>query len=90
MFYYYVAYVTLMSVLDMILMIRDKAAAVRRRRRISENTLLIVAAFGGAIGGFLAMYLARHKTKHWYFVLLMPMFSLVHLMLGFFLYSIKK
>ena len=28
-----------------------------------------MSIFGGAIGGFLGLYLIRHKNKHWYFVL---------------------
>ena len=56
---------------------------------MSEKTLLTVAALGGAFGGFLAMYLVRHKTKHWYFVLLMPMLSAVYLILGVYLYAKK-
>ncbi len=87
MFYYYAAYVALMSILDMILMCKDKIAARQRKRRISERALLTCAAFGGALGGFLAMYLVRHKTKHWYFVFLMPTFVAVHAMLGYFIYQ---
>ena len=87
MFYYYVAYIVVMSILDMVLMIRDKAAAIKRERRISEDCLLLTAAFGGAIGGFMAMYIVRHKTKHWYFAFLLPLFSIVHLMIGFILFA---
>ena len=86
MFYYYVAFIAVMSILDMILMIRDKAAAIKRKRRTSEDCLLLTAAFGGAIGGFLAMILVRHKTRHWYFALLLPMFAFVHILFGFLLF----
>ena len=86
MFYYYAAYIALMSVWDMVLMIRDKKAAIQRKKRTPEDVLLLCAALGGALGGFLAMYLVRHKTKHWYFVLLMPLLTAVHGILGFFLY----
>ena len=86
MFYYYVVYIAVMSILDMILMIRDKTAAIKRKRRTSEDCLLLTAAFGGAIGGTAAMFLVRHKTKHWYFMFLLPLFSIVHIMIGFFLF----
>ena len=45
----------------------DKFKAQRGKWRISEKTLLISSFIGGAVGGFLAMQLFRHKTKHWYF-----------------------
>ena len=45
----------------------DKSKAQRGKWRISEKALLISSFIGGAVGGFLAMQLFRHKTKHWYF-----------------------
>jgi uncharacterized membrane protein YsdA (DUF1294 family) len=45
----------------------DKFKAQRGKWRISEKALLISSFVGGAVGGFLAMQLFRHKTKHWYF-----------------------
>ena len=45
----------------------DKFKAQRGKWRISEKTLLVSSFIGGAVGGFLAMQLFRHKTKHWYF-----------------------
>lgn len=45
----------------------DKFKAQRGKWRISEKALLISSFIGGAVGGFLAMQVFRHKTKHWYF-----------------------
>ena len=45
----------------------DKAKAKREKFRISEKALLLASFFGGAVGGFCAMQIFRHKTKHWYF-----------------------
>lgn len=85
MFYLYVGYLLIMSLLDFILMVLDKNYAKQKKRRIPEKTLLLCAAFGGAVGGFLAMYTVRHKTKHWYFVVLMPLFAVGYLALTIFL-----
>jgi uncharacterized membrane protein YsdA (DUF1294 family) len=41
----------------------DKKAARRRRRRISENTLHLLALFGGWPGALLAQQLLRHKSS---------------------------
>ena len=45
----------------------DKANAKAGAWRISEKVLLLTGFFGGAAGALLAMFLFRHKTKHWYF-----------------------
>ena len=41
----------------------DKLCAEQRRRRIPERTLLVLAAIGGASGGFAGQQLLRHKTR---------------------------
>ena len=45
----------------------DKGKAKRHAWRIPEATLLGLSALGGCFGGILAMFIFRHKTKHWYF-----------------------
>lgn len=87
MFYLYFGYLAVMNALEFILMLADKNFAKKRKWRISEKTLLLVAIFGGALGGLVAMYLVRHKTKHWYFVLIMPLFTAVYLILSFILFQ---
>lgn len=90
MFYYYVAWVPIMSALDAGLMIADKRRAVRHRRRIREETLLFFAAVGGAVGGWIAMYAAHHKTRKRHFRLLMPLFAVLQISLLFFFCFHKK
>ena len=45
----------------------DKRKAKKGKWRIPEKALLLTSFCGGAVGGFAAMQLFRHKTKHWYF-----------------------
>lgn len=47
------------------------------QRRAPEARLLGLGLVGGSIGGLLAMYIVRHKTRKWYFVWGLPMFALV-------------
>ena len=56
----------------------DKRRAIRGRWRIPERTLLLLGFFGGAAGELLAMLLIRHKTKHAKFMVLLPLFYLLH------------
>lgn len=47
----------------------DKYLAVKHKRRIPENTLFLIAFFGGSIGLLLAMLLFRHKTSKSSFII---------------------
>ena len=54
----------------------DKRAARRHRERVPEATLLFLAAVGGAAGEYLAMLLARHKTRKPKFAVGVPLMLL--------------
>lgn len=45
----------------------DKSKAKKGAWRTPEKVLLGLSFFGGGVGGYAAMFLFRHKTKHWYF-----------------------
>lgn len=51
----------------------DKQRARRHRWRIPEKNLFLAAVLGGSAGALAGMYVFRHKTKHWYFVIGMPL-----------------
>lgn len=57
----------------------DKSRARRRAWRIPEKTLFAVSLLGGSIGTWAGMYLFRHKTKHWYFVVGMPLILILQI-----------
>ena len=71
-----------MSMLAYILMAVDKAKAKRRERRIPERTLLLIAALGGSLGELFGMYGFHHKTKHKKFLILVPLFLIIHIAIG--------
>ncbi len=52
----------------------DKQRAIKKQWRISEKTLLGIAFCGGSIGALAGMHVFRHKTKHWKFKILVPLF----------------
>ena len=60
-------YVCVCSLVAFVLYGADKRKAQKEKWRISEKCLLGFSFLGGAIGGYVAMHLFRHKTKHWYF-----------------------
>lgn len=65
---YYLLVIGVMSVITFILYLTDKAKAKKHQWRVPEKVLLGLSFLGGAVGGTIAMYTARHKTNHWYFV----------------------
>ena len=62
-----------MSLVSFFLMRLDKQCAKKNQRRVPEKTLFLSAALFGAMGGTLAMFIFRHKTKHWYFRVFFPL-----------------
>ena len=76
------AYLLGMNAAAYILMAVDKTNAMRKARRIPEAVLLLIAALGGSLGEWLGMASLHHKTKHKKFLILVPLFLLVHIALG--------
>lgn len=72
-----VCYVSLVNVIGFFLMGLDKWKAKNRQWRVSERTLFGIAIVGGSLGCWLGMYTFHHKTKHWYFVVGMPLIFVV-------------
>lgn len=58
----------------------DKRRAVRRAWRVSEASLFFTALIGGSLGSVIGMYTFRHKTRHWYFVVGMPVISVIQIL----------
>lgn len=79
---YYLA----VNLLAFILFAADKRRAVRHAWRIREHTLLLTALAGGGIGSLAAMFLFHHKTRKVKFILSVPLFALLHLLLATVLY----
>ena len=65
-------YLIVLNLTGLAVMGIDKSRARKHRWRIPEKTLFLVSILGGSIGTWAGMYLFRHKTKHWYFVVGMP------------------
>ena len=66
-------YFLIINAIGLVLMYADKQFARKNLWRIPEATLFTAALLGGSIGSLAGMYLFRHKTKHWQFVLGIPL-----------------
>ena len=78
-------YPFVINLLAFSLMGTDKTNARKGKRRIPEATLFLSALAGGSLGAVIGMYFFRHKTRHWYFVVGMPLILLVQLVAVFWL-----
>lgn len=87
-FYIYVAYVVLLSLIAFFTYHADKKKAKKGEWRVPEKVLLLMSFLGGAYGGYAAMLLFRHKTKHWYFQAVNVLGLILHTVLIVF-YAIK-
>ena len=75
--WYVVLYLAIINIFAFVLFGVDKRRARKQLWRISEKNLFLSAVFGGSVGALLGMYFFHHKTKHWYFVLGIPLILVV-------------
>lgn len=80
-------YLIFINIVTLLLFIIDKRKAIKKKWRISELTLLTSSFIGGSIGAMIGMYMFRHKTKHWKFIILIPLSLILHVVL--FIYFMK-
>lgn len=71
----------IMNIAGLAVMALDKSRARRYAWRIPEKMLFLVSVLGGSIGTWAGMYLFHHKTKHWYFVVGMPLILVLQIVL---------
>ena len=83
-------YFAVISAVAVIVTAYDKSAAWKRARRIRESTLLWLGFFGGALAEYLTMLIIRHKTRHTRFMVLLPLFAIIHLALVWYVYIYLK
>ena len=81
------AFLLLVNLLVFALYGIDKLKAKKGAWRIPESTLLLVAFLGGSLGALLGMELFRHKTKHAKFKVLVPLFLILHIALGVYIFK---
>lgn len=80
------AYLLGINVLTFLIYCLDKIKAREHWWRVPEATLLGLAAIGGSVGAWAAMYTVRHKTQHKKFKYGVPAILLLQLLLAAYLY----
>ena len=70
-------YLIIINIISLFLYYLDKRRAIKRRYRISEKVLIMFDVLGGCYGCLFGMYLFRHKTKHFKFIVLNFLLSVI-------------
>ena len=73
----FIVYPFVINLLAFSLMGADKTNARKGKRRIPEAALFLSALAGGSLGAVVGIHFFRHKTKHWYFVVGMPLILII-------------
>lgn len=76
------AYLIIVNIAGILVMAIDKRKAIKKEWRIPEKMLFFTSIIGGSLGTWAGMYMFRHKTKHWYFCLGMPLIFFIHVALA--------
>lgn len=88
MIYIILLYLLSVNIVGVAFMGIDKSRARKGAWRISEKVLFGISLLGGSIGTWAGMYMFRHKTKHWYFVIGMPFIFVLQIVLVVYLIKI--
>lgn len=77
------------NLLAFLVMLNDKLKSrLTHHERISEGQLFFLATIFGALGVYLGIFVFRHKTRKWYFVIGIPLLIIQNIALIYLIYSI--
>lgn len=76
------AYLIIITLLTVTITVYDKYAAKKLpKNRIPENVLMTLGFIGGALPEYITMKIIRHKTRHKKFMIGLPLFTALHIIL---------
>jgi len=81
----FLLYLLIVNIVCLVLFGLDKRRAQTGAWRIPERDLFLWAIAGGSLGGWLGMYLFRHKTQHLKFKWGFPLIILLQMGILFYL-----
>ena len=75
----FLAYIAVISIISIVVCIYDKKVSKKNRveLRTPEKSLLILSALGGSVAMFITMLIIRHKTKHFKFMVGIPVIMVI-------------
>jgi uncharacterized membrane protein YsdA (DUF1294 family) len=67
----------ILNVTGFLICVFDKHRARKGKWRVSERTIFGIAFLGGSVGVYSALLLFRHKTRHYTFMLGIPLIFII-------------
>jgi len=67
---------------------KNRARNDNNKNRISEGVLFFMATCFGSVGVYLGMFVFRHKTRKWYFIIGIPFLILQNISFLYFLQTL--
>lgn len=77
MFFYYIA----INILTFVMFFIDKRAAKKNLWRKKESLLMGMILVGGVVGGFLGIFLLRHKSRKLKFKFVLVLSIILHILI---------
>ena len=74
-------YILVIWIISIWMTVQDKSAARLGKRRVPERTLLLLGLLGGAGAMLVTMKTIHHKTRKAKFMVSLPLFLVLHLIL---------
>ena len=76
----------IINLIGFVIVAADKHKARHKQWRIPEKTIFLFAIIGGCVGVYLSMLIFRHKTRHWSFMVGIPLILVIQVVAFYFLY----
>lgn len=70
-------YLTVISLISVIVCVADKSRAKKGKWRIKESTLFLLSALGGGAAMYITMRVIHHKTLHKRFMIGIPLIIII-------------
>ena len=76
-----ISYLIVINAAGLLVMAIDKKRSATGAWRIPEKAFFLISIAGGSVGTLCGMYLFHHKTRHWYFVVFIPVILILQIIL---------
>lgn len=82
---YIIIILLILNIFGFILVSLDKYKAKNRLWRVPERTYFLLSILGGSIGVYIGLFFFNHKTRHWYFMTIIPLIIIAQIVFIYYL-----
>ena len=82
---YIIIILLILNIFGFILVSLDKYKAKTRLWREPERTYFLLSILGGSIGVYIGLFFFNHKTRHWYFMTIIPLIIIAQIVFIYYL-----